>query len=104
MTDDSLRSETTPERGTRTRDVGGTPATISAEILEVRLQAARAKREELRKLEELRELEEDIERLERGESAAPPDSPREESQAKFSELQPEKLPEYYGKNVREHRE
>jgi hypothetical protein len=96
--------ESTPERRSRLQGVGGTPATTPATILEERLQEARRRHAELKKMAELEVLEAEIERLERGVRESPEQSRSSDDDRRNTELQPEKLPEYWGKGVREHRD
>jgi hypothetical protein len=103
MTDETTRSETTPERETRTHRPGDTPA-IEDEVLDTELAAERGKNERLMKLEELKRLRQDNERLEHGLAGSPASSTGSESKPRTSEPQPDKLPEYYGKSIREHTE
>ena len=99
--------ESTPERIQRQQNAGATPASVDEAILEERLRAARQRHEQLRKAAELRQLEAEIDRMERGSSEESEPSVRNDGatqELRPSELQPEKLPEFHGKNVREHRE
>ena len=89
------------------QNAGATPIALDEVLLEERLRAARQRHEQLKKADELRRLEAEIARIERSSSEESEPSVRSagaSQELRPSELQPEKLPEFHGKNVREHRE
>lgn len=101
-------SETSPERRQRTGGAGVTPAG-SPLSLEEKLQRARARYEELRKQEELRELDDRIAAMTASAASAQRranslSSEEQSPHGRSAEVQPEKLREYWGNSIREHRE
>jgi hypothetical protein len=100
----------TPEQERRTGNAGSTPAALT---VAERIERARIIRDELIQMKELERVEEEIRLLQshpavdplgRRRSASITPAPREEMLPHVSELQPEKLKEYYGRSIREHRE
>jgi hypothetical protein len=107
----TVTSSPSSERSGRLYNAGDTPPPS----LDEQLAVARVRHEELTKLKLLQRLEAEIEEMEgdtpapTGESTiphreAPTRRRRSDDEPRVSELQPEKLNLYYGKNVREHRE